>query len=187
MKYVPNILSFIRLALSPLFVYAFFNSSPLNAFWVFLIASALDIIDGFIARKFNAISNLGKILDPVADKVLQLSAVICFTVKEIIPLFVIIVLGLKELTMLIGGGIISKKKKNMVYSNVFGKIASFITSVTLCAMFFTWEGGFLADYKSIVDIVLYIAVGLSVISMVQYGIIALFIKKDPVETVEKEA
>ncbi len=187
MKYVPNILSFMRLCLCPVFVWAFFNSSPLNAFWVFLIASILDIIDGFIARKFNATSNLGKILDPVADKVLQLCAVICFTIKEMIPFFVVIVLGLKELTMLIGGGIISKKKKNMVYSNVFGKIASFITSVTLCAMFFTWEGGFLYQYKPIVDIVLYIALALSVISMVQYGIIALFIKKDDIATEKNES
>lgn len=181
MKYIPNILSFIRLALCPVFVWTFFNSSPINAFWIFTIASLLDIIDGFIARKFNAITNLGKILDPVADKILQLCAVICFTIKELIPFFVVIVLGLKELTMLIGGGIISKKKRNMVYSNTFGKIASFITSFTLCSIFFTAENGFLAPYKNLVDVALYLAVTLSVISMVQYGLIALS-KKEPEES-----
>lgn len=179
MKYVPNILSFLRLALCPVFIVTFFEASPQKAFSIFLIASLLDVIDGFIARKFDAITTLGKIIDPIADKFLQLSAVICFTLKDIIPFFVVIILGLKELTMLIGGGIISKKQKNMVYSNTFGKVASFITSLTLCAMFFTTEGGFLYDYKVIVDIILYLAVLLSVISMVQYGIISLSKKESP--------
>lgn len=184
MKYVPNILSFLRLVLCPVFVWVFFNVSPQSAFWVFIAASLLDVIDGFFARKFNAITNLGKILDPVADKALQLSAVICFTVEKIIPLFVIAVLGLKELTMLIGGGIISKRQNNMVYSNTFGKIASFVTSFTLCAMFFV--DGFLSPIKPLVYVLLYLAVVLSVISMVQYGLIALS-KKESAEQVKKES
>ena len=179
MKYVPNILSFLRFALCPVFIVTFFKDTPEKAFLIFLMASLLDIFDGFIARKFNAITNLGKILDPIADKALQLSAIICFALKDFIPFFVIIILGLKELTMVIGGGIISKKQNNMVYSNTFGKIASFITSLTLCAMFFTAEGGFLYEYKIIVDIVLYLAVLLSVISMVQYGLISLSKKGTP--------
>ena len=183
MKYVPNILSFMRLILCPVFVWMFFNVSPQSAFWVFIIASLLDVIDGFIARKFNAITNLGKILDPVADKALQLSAVICFTVEKLIPWFVVIVLGLKELTMLIGGGIISKKQNNMVYSNTFGKIASFVTSFTLCAMFFV--GGFLSPVKPLVYVLLYLAVILSVISMIQYGLIALS-KKEAPEQMQKD-
>ncbi len=185
MKHVPNILSFLRLALCPVFIYAFFNMTYEIAFVIFLTASLLDVIDGFIARKFNAISLLGKIIDPVADKVLQLSAVVCFTIDRVIPFFVIIILGLKELTMLIGGGIISKKQKNMVYSNTFGKIASFITSLTLCAMFFTSENGFLFNYKTVVEIILYLAVLLSVISMVQYGLIALS-KKETQQNLETD-
>ncbi len=173
MQYVPNILSFIRLGLCPVFIYAFFNIGLDIAFYIFLFASLLDVIDGFLARRFHAISNLGKLIDPLADKVLQLSAVICFTIKGTVPWFVIAVLGLKELTMLIGGGIISKKQKVMVYSNIFGKLASFLTSFTLCAMFFTEEGYFLYDYRNVIEILLYIAVIVSVISLVQYGLIAL--------------
>lgn len=185
MKFVPNILSLVRLLLCPVFVWVFFNLSPQGAFWVFAVASLLDIIDGYIARKFNAITNLGKILDPVADKVLQISAVICFTLEKTIPWFVLTVLGLKELTMLIGGGIISQKQKNMVYSNTFGKIASFITSFTLCAMFFV--DGFLSPVKPLVYVLLYLAVVLSVISMVQYGILALSKKEAPEQIKNDEA
>ncbi len=172
MKYVPNILSFLRLALCPVFVWAFFNLSPVWAFAVFAFASILDIIDGFIARKFNCITVLGKILDPVADKVLQLSAVVCFTLNGLIHWIVVALLGLKELTMLIGGGIISKKRHNMVYSNTFGKVASFMTSFSLCMLFFVND--FLAPFKTAVYIFLYSSVILSIVAMVQYGLITVF-------------
>ncbi len=174
MKHVPNILSFIRLALCPVFVWAFFNLSPLWAFIIFAFASILDIIDGFIARKFNCISVLGKILDPVADKILQLSAIVCFTLNGFIHWFVVVLLGLKELTMLIGGGIISKKRQNMVYSNKFGKLASFMTSFSLCLLFFV--DGFLSPVKTAVYVILYLAILLSIIALIQYGLITVFQK-----------
>lgn len=167
MKLIPNILSLLRLLLCPVFCWVFFTQSPLSALWVFVAASLLDVFDGFLARKLNAVTTLGKILDPVADKLLQLSAVVCFTVSGAIPLVVIILLGLKELIMLIGGGIISKKIKNMVYSNKFGKAASFVTSVSLGLMFLA--DNVLSPIQSVVKILLYVAVGLSWISLLQYS------------------
>lgn len=185
MKYVPNILSFLRLALCPVFVWAFFNLSPVCAFGIFAFASILDIIDGFIARKFSCITVLGKILDPVADKVLQLSAVVCFTLNGFLSWIVVVLLGLKELTLLIGGGIISKKQRNMVYSNAFGKIASFMTSLSLCMLFFI--NGFLAPFKTAVYIFLYLSVILSIVAMVQYGLISVFNVGKPKETKPKKS
>ncbi len=179
MKYIPNILSFVRLALCPVFIWAFFNLSPALSFGIFAFASILDIIDGFIARKFNCITVLGKILDPVADKVLQLSAVVCFTLNGYIHFIVVLLLGLKELTMLIGGGIISQKRHNMVYSNKFGKIASFMTSFSLCTLFFVND--FLAPFKTAVYILLYLSVILSIVAMVQYGLITVFGKGEQSE------
>lgn len=179
MKHVPNILSAIRLASCPLFIYAFFAVSPVAAFAVFAFASLLDIADGFIARKFNCISNLGKILDPLADKLLQLSAVVCFTVDRMIPLTVVIIMGCKELLMLIGGGLISRKRKVMVFSNTFGKAASFFFSVSLCLMFFT-KDSFLAPYAAIINYILYAAVAMSVASMLQYAFFT-FVKTDKKE------
>lgn len=176
MKHVPNILSAIRLAACPLFIYVFFAVSPAVSFAVFAFASLLDVADGFIARKFNCISNLGKILDPLADKLLQLSAVVCFTVDGMIPLTVVIIMGCKELLMLIGGGLISRKRKVMVFSNTFGKAASFFFSVSLCLMFFT-KHSFLSPYKPIIDYILYAAVAMSVASMLQYAFLT-FVKSD---------
>lgn len=172
LKHIPNIMSATRLILCPVFIYVFFVYSPQSAFFVFAAASLLDIFDGFLARKLGAISNLGKILDPVADKCLQLSAVVCFTLEKMIPTFVLIVMGIKELVMLIGGGIISKKRKEMVYSNIFGKIASFFISLSLCLMFFT-KNSFLEFLSKPISVVLYIAVGMSIISLFQYAFFTL--------------
>ena len=184
MKHIPNIMSAMRLILCPVFIYVFFVCSPVSAFFVFAAASLLDVFDGFLARKFNAISNLGKILDPVADKCLQLSAVVCFTLQKMIPLFVLIVLGIKELMTLIGGGIISKKRKEMVYSNVFGKIASFFISASLCLMFFT-KDSFLEFLAKPISVMLFIAVGLSIISLFQYAFFTLRKGKNKADEEEK--
>ncbi len=185
MKAIPNILSFLRLALCPLFIYVFFSCRPEYAFLIFVGASLLDVLDGFLARKLDAISNLGKILDPLADKVLQLSAVVCFTLNKTIPLFIIIVMGLKEFIMLVGGGIISRKRRNLVYSNKFGKAASFFSSFSICLLFFSES--FLSPFKNTILWVLYISVFVSVISMLQYGYITLFINKENVSETRKDA
>ena len=68
---IPNIISIIRIAIIPFFVYFYFTSSIENHYiyslYVLLISGASDIVDGFIARRFNMISDLGKVLDPIAD------------------------------------------------------------------------------------------------------------------------
>lgn len=182
MKHVPNILSAIRLLSCPFFIYVFFTASPPLAFGVFVFASLLDVADGFIARKFNAISNLGKILDPLADKMLQLSAVICLSADGMLPLPVAFIMAGKELLMLIGGGIVSRKRKVMVFSNKFGKGASFFISLSLCMMFFT-KDSFLTPYANIIRYILYTAVVLSVFSMLQYAYLT-FVRKNSSNTSE---
>lgn len=88
-KFIPNILSVIRLCLVPIFVVLFFMEYPKNvwyAIFVFFLAGATDVLDGWLARRNNWISNVGKILDPLADKTMQCTALICFYIKSIIPL-----------------------------------------------------------------------------------------------------
>ncbi len=79
---IPNLLSVIRLALIPLIVWLYIGKQEYSAaVAVILISGATDIIDGFIARKFNMVSDLGKILDPVADKLTLATVILCLTVK----------------------------------------------------------------------------------------------------------
>ena len=177
MKAIPNILSALRLVLCPVFVIVFFRVTPIAALGVFVFASLLDVADGFLARKLDAVSELGKILDPLADKVLQLSAVICFVVDGTLPLFAAILLGGKEFLVLLGGWLVSRKRKAMVYSNVFGKIASFCVSLALVLLFFVDSFALPAGVTTGIYVFLYSAIALSLAAMVQYGIVFLY-KKD---------
>ena len=74
LKNIPNTLSVIRLLLVPIFVYLFLSDFVTSALIVFILAGATDVLDGYIARKFNCTSTLGKILDPLADKMLTTAA-----------------------------------------------------------------------------------------------------------------
>lgn len=123
-KNVPNILSVIRLLMVPLFVFLFLNGYVVPAVVVFVIAGATDVIDGYIARKFNCTSTLGKILDPLADKFLQLSAFICLWIEDYILWWMPLIYFIKELATAMGALFIFRKSRFVVKSNVFGKLAT---------------------------------------------------------------
>lgn len=174
MKHIPNILSTLRLLLCPVFMWVFFTKSPMIAFIVFLFASLLDVVDGYVARKYNAISNFGKIMDPLADKALQISGVLCLSIAGILENYLLlIILCAKEFFVVAGGALVSKKIKAMVISNAFGKFASFFMSFCICLMFFAGENGWLAQFNKELNILIYIALVLSVIAMIQYTVIGL--------------
>ena len=137
LKNIPNILSVIRILLVGVFIYVFFNDYPNNLVWalvVFLTAGLTDVIDGFLARRFNWITNLGKILDPFADKLMQCTVLICMLTKKLIPAWLVIPFILKEFLMLLGGLLIIKKRRVVVVSNIFGKmtVVFFYAAVVLC-------------------------------------------------------
>ena len=137
LKSIPNILSIIRIGLVGVFIYVFFNNYPHNLVWalvVFLSAGLTDVIDGFLARKFNWITNLGKILDPLADKLMQCTVLICMLSKKLIPAWLVVPFILKEFLMLLGGLLIIRKKRVVVVSNIYGKmtVVFFYAAVVLC-------------------------------------------------------
>lgn len=137
LKNVPNILSVIRLLMVPLFVWLFLENFVAAAIVVFVLAGATDVIDGYIARKFNCTSTLGKILDPLADKFLQLSAFLCLWYRDYIPAWMPLIYFLKELCTALGALIIFKKTKFVAKSNFFGKLATVLVfgAVLIIALF----------------------------------------------------
>lgn len=122
---VPNILSFIRLCLIPVIIwqYVFLKNYTLAAITV-IVSGLTDVIDGFIARKFNMVSHVGRILDPAADKLTQIAVIGCLVYRfrmMIIPLVILIIKellnGIVALTML-------KKAKTTINSRWHGKAAT---------------------------------------------------------------
>ena len=123
---IPNLLSFLRIALIPVFTVLFIKGIYIPAFIVMIVAALTDLIDGKVARKFNMISNLGKILDPIADKLSQMAIVIILIVKfwdgylkYILFLFIV-----KELVMVLAGGIHLAKGMRPVAAEMWGKVAT---------------------------------------------------------------
>ena len=137
MKNIPNILSFIRLLMIPVFVYAYFtfDTYPRSfiAAGIYLLAWITDALDGYLARRNNWITDLGKWLDPLADKAMQFTAAVCFAIDNLVFLIVVIPMFLKEMLMLIGGMVIIKRKNVVVQALWYGKVATII--LFACAFF----------------------------------------------------
>ncbi|MBQ7623660.1 MAG: CDP-alcohol phosphatidyltransferase family protein [Clostridia bacterium] len=135
---VPNLMSFARLLMIPLIVWLYrFRGEHLWAAGVLLLSGVTDVFDGKIARKFDQVSDLGKMLDPVADKLTQLAMLICIVPlhKTVIPL--IVLFGIKELAMAVFGLIAIKKTGNVHSAQWYGKACTvfFAVAATVLILF----------------------------------------------------
>ena len=177
---LPNILTFIRILCVPAFITVFFTVSGENnlnvyiAFAIFLFASGTDLLDGYIARKYHIITDLGKMLDPLADKLLQVSAAVCLCVNDFVHhsslgmLFIAfpIALGLKEAFMLMWG-IRLAKRMIIVHSNIYGKLSALTNAVGLLMSFFA--GAKYDAYRIVCTVILSVGTLLAYIALIDYG------------------
>ena len=132
---VPNALTMIRMALIPVYWYFMLNDQLYAALGVFAVASLTDVADGYIARKHHLITNFGKLADPLADKLMALSVLLSLAIKGIAPWAAVVILLLKEGTMLVGG-IILLRHKEVVHSIWIGKLAQTVVVISLLSCFF---------------------------------------------------
>ena len=162
MRKLPNIITVIRIIMVPVFVCVFFYVNPYWALGVYLFAALSDLADGYLARKYEAISNFGKLMDPFADKALSVSALVCLYIGGLIPWQAIAIIAAKELLLVIGG-LLMLRFKITVSANKVGKYTAFITNVAMCLCFFH---DFVRPYDWYL---LYVALGLQLFALVQYG------------------
>lgn len=135
MKHIPNILTVFRIFLIPFIIISIVKENFLLAIILFTISSISDILDGIIARKFNFISTFGKLMDPVADKLTQISIVCTLGLKKVIPIWIFGALILKELIMMIGGLYLYKRKDFVVYSKWYGKCTTVLIYIAVISSF----------------------------------------------------
>ena len=166
---VPNVLTMIRLILVPVFVIVYISGNMHGALVVFCIASLTDFLDGRIARHFHLITSFGKLMDPLADKLMVCSALICLVCSGIFPWIAFAVVAAKELTMVIGSAYMLKQGI-VVHSNILGKAAqcSFIAAMIL--------GFFHQDFLAIGilwdQIILWISVVICLCALADYTLMA---------------
>ncbi len=135
-KYIPNILSVLRLIMALAFaaVFIWLPEKLYIAVIIFVVAGVTDIIDGTLARKFNWITNAGKILDPLADKLMQVIALICTVVSGLVPWWLLLPIVLKELTMGVGSVIFYRMFKTIGVSKNYGKAYTVLFYVVIAAI-----------------------------------------------------
>ncbi len=123
---IPNALSLLRIVLLPIFTVLYFNDLLTWALLVLLLSGLTDLFDGVIARRCNQITEIGKLLDPVADKLTQITVLLCLVVRytALVPLAVICLI--KEVLQAIGGWILLSKNSTIRGSKWFGKISTFL-------------------------------------------------------------
>jgi CDP-diacylglycerol--glycerol-3-phosphate 3-phosphatidyltransferase len=116
-----------------------YNVGLMWAFLLFAVCASTDMLDGYVARKYNLVSDLGKALDPVADKLMHVTVMICLSIvfsDKNPPYFILaIIIAAKELIMLLVG-LFLVRKKVVVAANIFGKVASTFLSIGVCILFF---------------------------------------------------
>jgi cardiolipin synthase len=132
MTNIPNILTLLRFALIPFFCYFMITGHVVTAVIIYLAASFTDFLDGYIARKFGQITAFGKFMDPFADKLLQIAALVLITIlPPRIPVAITIIIILKELLIGAGGLMLYKKYKVYAAADWYGKIATVIFYIAI--------------------------------------------------------
>ena len=171
---VPNALTVLRMLMIPVYIVLFVNGHKYWALFTFLLAGATDIADGMIARKYNLITDFGKLMDPLADKLMGITALLSMTlgaktIPAVIPWAVVIVIIGKELLMVLGG-LVMLGKRIVVYSKPIGKAAQVLLTLGLTASFYHDQlAGVWAWSVSPDVLLLYMAMGLTLIALGFYA------------------
>ncbi|MCR5208091.1 MAG: CDP-alcohol phosphatidyltransferase family protein [Eubacterium sp.] len=133
---IPNWLCFLRIALIPVFSVLFIKDYYIPAFIVMIVAALTDLFDGKIARRFNMVSNLGKMLDPIADKLSQMAIVIILIYKYwgTFLKYILIMFIVKELLMLGGGVLLLAKGLRPSAADIWGKVSTTVFYVFMIAI-----------------------------------------------------
>lgn len=129
---------------------------------IFILASLTDFVDGFIARKYNLVTNFGKFMDPLADKLLVCSALICLVEMGRIPAWIVIVIIAREF-IISGFRLIASDNGVVIAANYWGKFKTVFQMVMVCLMI-----GNIEELQLITDIVMWISLALTVISLIDY-------------------
>lgn len=165
---LPNKLTILRVILIPFFVAALMMDGGMNqtgryiAAVIFIIASLTDMLDGKIARKYNLVTNFGKFMDPLADKLLVCSALVCLVAVDRIPAWMVIVIIAREF-IISGFRLVASDNGVVIAASYWGKFKTTFQIIMICLMIAD-----LAALQLLTTIVTWVAVILTIVSLVDY-------------------
>lgn len=166
---LPNKLTTLRVIMIPFFVFFLLWQNGENhtfrmiALALFIIASLTDLLDGKIARKYNLVTNFGKFMDPLADKLLVCSALICLIELNALPAWMVIIIISREF-IISGFRLVASDNGIVIAASWWGKSKTISQMVMIILMIADFGGVF----GTLETILLYVAVILTVVSMIDY-------------------
>ncbi|TYB34007.1 MAG: CDP-diacylglycerol--glycerol-3-phosphate 3-phosphatidyltransferase [Flexistipes sinusarabici] len=171
---IPNILTILRILLLPFFIVKLSSGEIQQAFFIFLVAAFTDLLDGFIARKFSMITSLGQILDPLADKIMIIGGFVAIYLSDLpiqISSFFLFFVYLKEFYTVIGILVIYLfKGKVNIQPNIFGKMATFMESLTILILLVSNLTGMFAHFVNYFAVATIGFIAASIVSYTLNGI-----------------
>ncbi len=171
-KNIPNLLTLLRLLIVPVLGYFLYVGKYFPAMFLFAFGGFTDVLDGYIARKYNLITKWGKFFDPLADKLMQITALVFLVLHNYIPIIVLIVVIVKESLMLAGGIMLYRKGKTVIGANWYGKMATVIFYFAILATIILSLDRFSNSYTTIaINIALGLAVACTLFALAMYIII----------------
>ena len=136
---IPNMICYLRILLIPVFVYLYFHATTLHEYYVaigvVIFSSFTDLFDGMIARRFHQVTELGKVLDPVADKLTHAALALCLALRYPLMRYLLILMLLKEGYMAIMGAIMLKRGKMLNGAMWYGKVCTALLFIGMVVMY----------------------------------------------------
>ena len=175
-KQIPNMLTILRFLLIPIIIILAFEHNYIAAIVVLTISGFTDVLDGYIARKFNFITDFGKLMDPLADKATQVALLGTLTIQRIIPIWIIVIVIIKEFLMISGASFLYGKEL-VVSSKWYGKLATVLFYIAIVCSLFTeyWNSVLIGHMEYSLPIlpefhkyIYYLAILSTIFSLVMY-------------------
>ena len=166
---ISNIITISRLVLLPFIIYFLLTEQRLVAFVIMLVSLFSDGLDGYLARRLNQESRLGKFLDPLCDKIFLAAVLVTLLYMKAVPLWAVTVIVLRDFLILLGSYILLKSKAVVEPSNTIGKITGFIFGSMILAFTIGWT--------LLGNIFMYLSIPVMVIAFISYSVNYLRIMK----------
>ncbi|MGI6128069.1 MAG: CDP-alcohol phosphatidyltransferase family protein [Planifilum sp.] len=138
---LPNTLTLLRFFFIPLYLFLYFSEIPGRVYWAFgvlLLAGLTDVIDGYLARRNRQVTQLGIMLDPLADKLLMLAVFLSLLISQRISLWAALAVFARDLGMIFGSAFFHFRGKRTVPANFLGKLTTFLFYVALYLLLFDY-------------------------------------------------
>lgn len=137
---IPNLMGYFRIILIPIFIYTYYNATSTRDYYIVgaivCLSAMTDFLDGYVARNYNMITELGKFIDPLADKLTQCALVVCLTNKYDFMKYIVVLFIIKEGFMAIMGIIMLRRGKKLDGAKWFGKLCTAVLYIVMFMLIF---------------------------------------------------